>query len=186
MLDGSMFVVCPKCGAHEVKRKRVDNIELCGICGKKQVEEKRLQKRRDAHKDIRTSISSHVPIKFLSATEASERNAKCKARRDAQAAKIKVGFRPGLKAGVAAKSSKAKKADCRVETKKKSGSRNGKTPVKVTPEQRDLLTETSIGQPKKKTKTKHTKEINECAIMDKSKTGGRDGEELTMDTVNLM
>ena len=56
----------------------------------------------------------------------------------------------------------------------------------VTPEQRDLLTETSIGQPKKKTKTKHTKEINECAIMDKSKTGGRDGEELTMDTVNLM
>ena len=96
----------------------------------------------------------------------------------------KVGFRPGLKAGVAAKSSKAKKADCRVETKKKSGSRNGKTPVKVTPEQRDLLTETSIAQPKKK--TKHTKEINECAIMDESKTRDRDGEELTMDTVNLM
>ena len=89
MLDGSMFLVCPKCGAHEVKRKQTNNIELCGICGKKQVEEKRLQKRRDAHKDIRTSISSHVPIKFLSATEASERNAKCKARRDAQAAKIK-------------------------------------------------------------------------------------------------
>ena len=77
-------------------------------------------------------------------------------------------------------------ADRRAETKKKSGSRNGKTPVKVTPEQRDLLTETSIGQTKKKTKTQHIKEINECAIMDKSKTGGRDGEELTMDTVNLM
>ena len=64
--------------------------------------------------------------------------------------------------------------------------RNGKTPVKVTREQRDLLSEKSIGQSKKKAKTKHTTEINECAIMDKSKTGGRDGKELTMDIVNLM
>ena len=85
----------------------------------------------------------------------------------------KVGFRPGLKAGVAAKSRKAKN-DRRAETEKKSGSGNGKTPMKVTPEERDLFAETSTGQRSKKRKK------------DKSKTVGRDGEELTMDTVNLM
>ena len=56
----------------------------------------------------------------------------------------------------------------------KSGSGNGKTPMKVTPEERDLFAETSTGQRSKKRKK------------DKSKTVGRDGEELTMDTVNLM
>ena len=46
----------------------------------------------------------------------------------------KVGFRPELKAGVAAKSSKAKGSNVKAASGKKSASCNSKGPKKITPD----------------------------------------------------